>query len=258
MSSLRKKSIKNVRSPRRIAACVEHLPQSFVDQLLAPKRKAKLMKVADTAEGGERELAEWLWESSQAQAQEALDTGFIQGIKSGLLDPTDYGGYTVQDAVYCFNATSYYGIAYEKCKESTLREFIQGRIKSYAGYTEEMFKQWYIKDPRGIAMGTAAASYSSFEKGVATNSQAIYLLIAMLPCEQLWGWLAEQIQPGINDTNVYSFWIEDNLGGSHKLANFINEHTESYGVRPEVAKGIYKTAMQCEVEFFRSATIDVV
>ncbi|XP_022093498.1 uncharacterized protein LOC110980809 [Acanthaster planci] len=255
--SVWQKGLKNIRSPRSTAAMLEHLPQTVIDRLAA-KHPAKLTKVP-VADGRyeEKELSEWLWESSQVQAQLALHTKFIQGIKSGLLDPTDYGGYTVQDAVYCSNATTYYGIAEDKSQDEIMKAFIQSRVKSYTSYTKVMFKQWHIRDPSGVAMGAAAASYSAFEKGVAENCEPIYLLIAMLPCEKLWEWLAEQIQSGISETNVYSFWITDNLGGSSKLAHFIDAYADEYGVDLQKAKDIYHGAMQGEVNFFASATAEV-
>ncbi|XP_030844617.1 uncharacterized protein LOC115925197 [Strongylocentrotus purpuratus] len=119
-----------------------------------------------------------------------------------------------------------------------------------------MFKEWYIQDPKGIAMGDAAASYSKFEKDVATEEESFYLLIAMLPCEKLWGWLSQQIESGINDTNVYSFWIEDNLPESDTLATYINENAERFNVDQQKAMDIYQNGMQCEVDFFTSATIE--
>ena len=64
-------------------------------------------------------------------------------------------------------------------------------------FTEDMFKEWYIANPSGIAMGEAAKSYTTFERKVAQDMDPIYLLIAMIPCEKLWHWLAVQIRSGI-------------------------------------------------------------
>ncbi|XP_030844031.1 uncharacterized protein LOC100892956 [Strongylocentrotus purpuratus] len=257
MSAL-KRSPRNVRSPRSTAAMVKHLPSTVAALLQPGKGPAKLTKF-DTP-GGEKwmTLTEFLWNISQVQAQEALNTDFIQGIKSGLLDPTNYGGYTVQDAVYCDNATGCYEKAESKATDEDLKKFIAARIESYAEYTEIMFKEWYIKHPKGISMGDAAASYSEFELDVATTEEPFYLLIAMLPCEKLWGWLAQEIKSGINDTNVYSFWIQDNLPGSHTLANYIDENAEKFKVDLKKAMKIYKDGMQCEVDFFTSGTIEEV
>ncbi|XP_022093516.1 uncharacterized protein LOC110980819 [Acanthaster planci] len=258
--SLRQKSVKNVRSPRSASGAafvLQHLPQT-VTELLAAKRAAKKPTEVTVVDGRPqewKELSEWLWDGSQVQAKEALNTEFIQGIKSGLLDPTDYGGYTVQDAVYCYNATTYYLTAAGKTSDLAMSKFIQGRIDSYKSYTQTMFDEWHIRDPTGVSMGTAAASYSAYEKHVAETNDPIYLLIAMLPCDQLWGWLAEQIKSGISDKNVYSFWIEDNLPQhKSKLAEFIDANAHYYEVFWPEAKVIYQRAMQGEVDFFTSAT----
>ncbi|XP_030844032.1 uncharacterized protein LOC115925027 [Strongylocentrotus purpuratus] len=130
MSAL-KRSPRNVRSPRSTAAMVKHLPSAVAALLQSGKGPTKLTKV-DTPDGVKAvPLSDWLWDNSQVQAQAALDTDFIQGIKSGLLDPTNYGGYTVQDAVYCYNAIDYYGIAEVKATDEDLRKFLVARIESF-------------------------------------------------------------------------------------------------------------------------------
>ena len=77
--SLSKTTIRNIRCPRSSLKLLAHLPSSIYQHL-------------DTAQKAKKEdLSEWLWEENLPEANKALNTGFIQGIKSGLLDPTDYG-----------------------------------------------------------------------------------------------------------------------------------------------------------------------
>lgn len=57
---------------------------------------------------------------------------------------------------------------------------------------------------------------------------------------------------------MYSFWIEDNMPGSHTLATYINENAERFKVDPQKAMDIYQNGMQCEVDFFTSGTIEEV
>ncbi len=76
---------------------------------LSPRRSATnpvLLKFAaeDQVDGRFKyNFAQKLFSESMDLANEALDTQFIQGIKAGTLDPTVYGGYTVQDAAYVYN-----------------------------------------------------------------------------------------------------------------------------------------------------------
>uniref|UniRef100_UPI00358E7C1F uncharacterized protein n=1 Tax=Myxine glutinosa TaxID=7769 RepID=UPI00358E7C1F len=254
--SLFGKETKIAGNPRSSVKLLQHLPSEIRQQLEIPK-PVKLTKVV-TKKGKDVPctLTDWLWSMSTDQADEALNTGFIQGIQSGQLDPTAYGGYTVQDAVYCHNATDYHKIAEENAScDPIMSAFIHARMESYAEYTEMMFKQWYIADPTGIAMGKAAQDYSDFEKNVAKKMHPIYFLIAMIPCTRLWQWLAEQIKTGISKNNVYSFWIEANHGGSHTLEDFVNENAEKYEVDHGKALDVYLGAMRGEVGFFTSATV---
>ena len=63
-----------------------------IDTVDAPKTDGK---------GGQ--LAYEIFDINDDVAKRALETKFIQGIKTGRLDPTEYGGYTVQDAIYCYH-----------------------------------------------------------------------------------------------------------------------------------------------------------
>ena len=69
---------------------------------------AKLKLTAPAKRQDTESLADKLFESSLDVANATLGTEFIQGIKTGTLDPTCYGGYTVQDAVYVHHGRTVY------------------------------------------------------------------------------------------------------------------------------------------------------
>ena len=75
----------------------------------------------------------------------------------------------------------------------------------------------------GWAAGKALA-----DKGI---TDPVYTLIVMLPCEYLWGWLAEQMLPTTKG-NLYNFWITDNNSskGAFTIGNFMHEYNKHHPI----------------------------
>lgn len=118
----------------------------------------------------------------------AKESMFIQGMASGTLDPDDYGGYTVQDAAYCFNAVEAFDVAANQMQGQGKPEFaLMYRVysESYKQYNQEFVKVWRLKSTESIVMGPAAATYVGYESALSRQDPK-YLAIAMLPCTMLW------------------------------------------------------------------------
>jgi thiaminase/transcriptional activator TenA len=200
-------------------------------------------------------LSAKLWDSSTSLAQDALNTLYIQGIAHGTLDPNNYGQYSVQDAVYCSNAIESYNTAIGKAADGTIRAFLTARRDGYIKYKDNIFSQWHIGQPSAInpSPAPAAKQYMAFESMVALRLPPLYLVIAMIPCERLWSWLANQVKPGPSSGNLYNFWINGNLNdsGAQKLETFINQHVNN--IDAKLALGVYQGCMTGEGDFFRSA-----
>ena len=205
------------------------------------------------AEPGQASLSEFLWDESQDLAQEALSTKFIQGIRLGDLEPEQYGIYTVQDAGYCYDVVKDYKTLIKRTEDPEVREFLVQREKSYEDYTQELMKQWHIKDADAIELGQAAQEYSDLEKKVAKRYEPLYFMVVSIPCVRLWHWLANQIKSCAVPDNLYQFWIDENSRGSggKTLQDFVDGHAGS--LDKEKALDVYRKAMLGEVNFFRSA-----
>jgi len=201
-----------------------------------------------------------LWQACQDIAQAALNTDYIQGIANGNLNPNNYGQYTIQDSVYCYNAQNDY-LTIEKRANSEnfpeLAAFAKARYESYVSYTKETFSNWHIKEPSALSPSQAAQTYIDFEHLAATDYSPIYGVVAMIPCDQLWPWLATQLKSKVSATNLYSFWITENedWSGAYRLDNFIDawfaKHPNIYSWND--ALYIYQSCMTCELNFFKSA-----
>jgi len=199
-----------------------------------------------------------MWNSCNEIANEALESGFVQGIKEGNLDPVKYGGFNVSDAYYCFNGAQDYYEAANRATDATLKAFLMQKYQSYENYVKTFPKTWHIKDADGIVPTDVCKAYSNFETEVASQENAIYCLVVMLPCDYLWAWLGEQLMPPVAG-NLYSPWItgNNNPSGAYAMGNFIElfqkEHPGS--IDQERAIQIYSQAMTYEKENFATATL---
>lgn len=201
-----------------------------------------------------------LWLASHDLAQLALATHYIQGIKNGNLHPDDYGQYTVQDAAYCYNALADYLTIQNRARDEglpNLASFAAARAASYESYNQQFLNEWHITSGDAVKPGEAARTYIQLEHNVAQHLEPIYGVIAMLPCDELWPWLATELKPHHTPENVYGFWIQENgdWHGAYRLDNFIDTwfatHPETYNW--ELALYVMRSCMTCEVNFFRSA-----
>lgn len=201
-----------------------------------------------------------LWEACYSLAQDALNSPYIQGIANGTLPPCNYGQYTVQDAAYCVRAEQDYRLVEARAKkhhEDVLAAFAQARYESYLSYTDSIMKAWHIKDILAINSNDAVKAYVAHEHYVAEFMEPIYGVVAMIPCDRLWSWLAETLSPDNVPNNLYDFWISDNQGwsGTYRLENFVNSwfaaHPKQY--EWESALKAYRGSMLGEVGDFRAA-----
>lgn len=212
----------------------------------------------DTSKPAEDSFAWRLWTQCLDLAQLALGTEFIQGIKNGSLDPRKYGRYDIQDCSYCVNGQRDYQEIELRAKAANLPEvalFAQARYDSYVSYTDELVKGWHLSGADAIKAGPAVQEYIEFERFVADTMHPMYGIIAMIPCDQLWPWLAEQLASDNKPGNVYDFWITGNAGfkGAYRLDNFVNKKHQQCDLDEHKALFVFRSCMTCEVNFFRSA-----
>lgn len=201
-----------------------------------------------------------LWIACADIACEALATEYMQGIKHGTLDPGSYGQYTVQDAAYCYNAQDDYRTMEARAKAARLPElaaFAQARYEGYQSYNTSFLGTWHIASGDAVVPGEAAQAYINFEHHVANDLEPIYGIIAMIPCDELWPWLATELQPDAIASNLYSFWISENddWHGAFRLDNFVDAFFATHPETYDAAEALFvmRSCMTCEVNFFRSA-----
>jgi len=197
-----------------------------------------------------------MWHSCTDIENEALETHFVQGIKSGSLDPVKYGGFNVSDAYYCFHGAQVYLEAECRTEDKILRAFLLEKYKSYQKYNEKFPTIWHVRDARGVVPIDVCKRYSQFESDIASHEKPIYCIIVMIPCEHLWYWLAHQFAPPAPE-NLYAGWIIENNDPkpAYALGNFLNDYQKKHPGEIDENKAIeiYTQAMTYEKENFRAA-----
>ena len=187
----------------------------------------------------------------------AKESEYIQGMVKGILDPNVFGGYTVQDAAYCFNAVDPYERAAEKMQEVGKPEFsllYRTQSESFKSYNQYFLQTWRLQNTDSVAMGPAAATYVGYERALSQNDPK-YLCIAILPCTMLWPWIAGQLIASVEKNNPYYVWFDENKPSDQShLERFVDHFFVQ--VEPEEQQkclSIFQEGLVNELNFFRSA-----
>ncbi|XP_062517939.1 uncharacterized protein LOC134193153 isoform X3 [Corticium candelabrum] len=158
-------------------------------------------------------FADNLFTSCLDLAIRALDTDFIQGIKTGTLDPTVYKDYATQDAVYVYSGASLLSSLITVCKHENLEDlemFASAELELWSDVATNMLTQWHITDPSNVVLNSAAAGYKNFMEKAFLTLPPYNAIIALLPCNRLWNWLGEQLLPYNKKVNVSMYCMDNN------------------------------------------------
>ena len=89
------------------------------------------------------------------------ESEYIQGMVKGTLDPNVFGGYTVQDAAYCFNAVDSYERAAEKMQGVGKPDFsllYRTQSESFKSYNQYFLQTWRLQNTDSVAIYGAGCS----------------------------------------------------------------------------------------------------
>ena len=204
-----------------------------------------------------QKLSDYLWDQTVEYQQQALNSSLIYGMRERCLDPSEFGGYMLDDSVYCKEGSKSLAIAAGRSNgNKTLKKVLKSEAESWKGYWEWLSDVWHLKKSNGIELGEAAANYMDHIRNVAENENPVYTILAMTPCAKLWPWLGKQIGSGSNDFGVYTSWVEENLvptsTGYLEYQDHVEWAYEAGVVTAEKALEVFTASIQSEVDFFNS------
>jgi thiaminase/transcriptional activator TenA len=201
-------------------------------------------------------LAGQIWGSGADIRQQALNTDFIQGIKNGTLNPDDYMTYNIQDWAYLTHEIDDLATAVNK-SSGDIQIALKDRYDSYVSYSQEEFQQYNVLEGAinaVVDVKDAFGSYINFTQTIVANYPPQYVLVSVLPCEQLWPWLGQAINGSAVTPNAYSGWITGNADSGHGaflIENFINNHTDLFDKNLSIE--IFRQGMNEEYRCFNEA-----
>ncbi|XP_052800069.1 uncharacterized protein LOC128231370 [Mya arenaria] len=237
------------RSPRSATHLVHHLDAS------------PLMVAADVIDAisfktTEILLSEYLWQQTQQYHIQALQSGFVHGIRSASLDPEGFGGFMLQDSVFCYEASNNIAIAESNATDPFIKQFLQEKFQAYQDYYQALIHTWHIENVSGIKLGQACSAYIAHEHDVAMNYNSVYFVVALIPCAKLWPWIGQQIAADTGNFGVYTKWVQENFSpdssGVTKYETLINNAEAQGVINRNEALEIYTKSMIGEVNFFSS------
>ncbi|WAR02168.1 hypothetical protein MAR_008726 [Mya arenaria] len=212
------------RSPRSATHLVHHLDAS-------PFMVAADVTDAIGVQSPEILLSEYLWQQTQQYHNQALQTGFVQGIRNATLNPESFGGYMLQDSMFCYEASKNIDLAESNATDPIIKQFLQKRFQSYKDYFQSLFNTWHIVDASGIKLDQACTAYIAHEHDVAMNRNS-------------------------GNFGVYTKWVQENFSpdssGVTKYETLINNAEAQGVINRNEALEVYTKSMMGEVNFFGS------
>ncbi|KAL5259968.1 hypothetical protein ACHWQZ_G010176 [Mnemiopsis leidyi] len=202
-------------------------------------------------------LSDYLWQKTVEYQNQSLHSNFISGLVAQCLDPSQFGGYLVDDAVYCYEVSQSLKVAAGRSNDDKdLQKFLESSATNWFEYWKEMKEIWHIENRGGVRLGDAASKYVNHIQDVAESEIPVYTIIALIPCAKLWPWLGQKIGSGTNNFGIFSSWVKANLipesVGYQKYEEFVQRAYEAGKVTADKALDIFKASIKHEVDFFNS------
>ena len=218
-----------------------------------------LFLVTDASPKEGQKLSDYLWEQTDRYQQQALDTNIIHGVREYCLNPSEFGGFMVDDSAFSYEVMKSFQIAAKRSgSNETVHKFLESEANLWKSSWEFLHDVWHIKKTEGIKVGKAASTYMDHIRNVAITEHPVYTILALIPCIKLWPWLGEQIGSGTKDFGVYTSWVEESFDPSTldylKYQDYIEWAYESGIITAERALEIFTDSMQNEVTFFNSVS----
>ncbi|KAL9989127.1 hypothetical protein ACROYT_G003640 [Oculina patagonica] len=189
--------------------------------------------------------------------ERALNTKFVQGMAEGLLLPSEFGGFMVQDIAYLAHVAKMYEEAAKKMEEQGKNDFalfFLGRQQRYGDDLRQSLETWRLESDACVKKGLAVEMYMGYQRKV-VKEYPKYLPIATLPCSMLWPWIAGNLIGKVDKQNpYYKEWFLMNLrqpGQIGKTEKFVDDNFNEED--EETALNLFCQGLMMEANFFREA-----
>jgi len=194
-----------------------------------------------------------LFNANRDLADVCLSHRFVQGIASGSLERARFVAYVAQDAFFLAAFAKAYAAAQARSMDAPARQLFQrlgegvtNELTLHRGYAAE----WGI-DLAVVTPLTATTAYTSFLDTAATCEAVPQIAAAMAPCQRLYAWLGQQLEPTANPASPYLDWVNTYADPAvDQLAGELEAVLEWPAADPARQGALYRRAMHLELAFF--------
>ncbi|XP_038153222.1 uncharacterized protein LOC119791273 [Cyprinodon tularosa] len=197
-----------------------------------------------------------LWQDNQDVAEQSLKQPFLQHMQSGDLQADDYMKFMIQDINYLVKVTEMLEEMSKRNMENDIYLFMVDRYKSYKKYQKETLANFHLGSVPDVKPIPAMAKYLSDYRTIMNEEEAIFFVVALLSCEGLRMWLAEQLKE--SKSNPYLTWKFVNIY-SHPADHFrklLDDHLNSTELIQK-ASVIFRQFMENEDSVFRASLLPI-
>jgi transcriptional activator, tenA family len=197
---------------------------------------------------------------------------YFTHLRTGKLNPTNYGSLLVLDAYYCYNEVETLKILKQRMEQlsypSEITKVVSDLIVKYEKYCNTFLYDWHLYPdavdnvesspiPVKISPTPTMGDYAQHERDIAENAEPIYGLVALYPCFRLWPFLFWKFGE-VSKDNLYYEWITGNQSsGSSAIAvdNLITTYWVGKGRTWDTGtfQEIFKRSMYYEKNLFEEA-----
>ena len=201
-------------------------------------------------------LHDVLWRSNLDLAQSCLAHPFVKALGDGSLNMDLFRGFVAQDTFFLRAFQKVYALVLARSEDA---EMIAVFCDLIAGVTEELkVHRAYATelgiDLRRVVPNRACGSYSDFLLRTAWHASLAEIVAAMTPCMRLYAYLGGELARKCGPQHTYRRWIEAYSGDEFQgLVERLEELLDRVGADRSAVRGVYRYALECELEFFTAA-----
>jgi len=201
-------------------------------------------------------LHDTLWTSNLDLAQSCLAHPFVRALGEGTLNADLFRTFIAQDAFFLRAFQKAYALALARSDDAeTIAVFceliggISEEIKLHSTYAAELGI-----DLENVIPNPACRAYTDFLLRTAWHASLAETVAAMTPCMRLYAHLGGELVQRYGEQHPYRLWIET-YGGKEfsQLAGRLEALLDRVGAETRAVRDRYRTALQCELEFFSGA-----
>ncbi|GAB3527547.1 hypothetical protein GCM10027402_28250 [Arthrobacter monumenti] len=154
-----------------------------------------------------------LWDDIAPLRDEILALGFIQQLATGALNPSEFGYYLAQDALYLDGYAEVLKLIAAMAEPPSERTFWLDAADNCINVEAELHRNWLAGTDAGSQSGSVTAAYLEHLRAAAATGSYAIAVAAAIPCFWLYAYVGETLYAGYVDGqdaagHPYGAWLD--------------------------------------------------